>query len=239
MPTESSSSSRYDGDTTGTVEPRADMTDVTRILNAIGQGDARAADQLFPLIYAELRQLAAHKMAREGVNQTLQPTALVHEAWLRLVGTENPSWESRAHFFAAAAEAMETRRERIVATLNHLEERGDMTLKVAGVRRGYRFVRRPESPNDLIRELNRQGQVFFLHNRVKTIDKKAWEIRKLVSDSEARVGVAHGRMAKSELEKVMIDFVMYENVLFINRDCRIFSFVCILIDVILRFFLPA
>jgi RNA polymerase sigma factor (TIGR02999 family) len=82
------------------------MSDVTRILNAIEQGDARAADRLFPLVYEELRLLAAQKMSHEKPSQTLQPTALVHEVWLRLVGMEIPSWESRAHFFAAAAEAM-------------------------------------------------------------------------------------------------------------------------------------
>lgn len=82
------------------------MADVTQILNAIEQGDATAVDQLLPLVYEELRRIAAHKMAREAVGQTLQPTALVHEAWLRLVGTDSPSWKSRAHFFTAAAEAM-------------------------------------------------------------------------------------------------------------------------------------
>jgi RNA polymerase sigma factor (TIGR02999 family) len=79
---------------------------VTRILNAIGSGDARAADELLPLVYEELRKLAAHRMAREQPGQTLQPTALVHEAWLRLVGDANPRFEGRGHFFAAAAEAM-------------------------------------------------------------------------------------------------------------------------------------
>jgi RNA polymerase sigma factor (TIGR02999 family) len=82
------------------------MSDVTRILESIEQGDPKAADQLLPLVYGELRKLAAAKMAREGAGHTLQPTALVHEAWLRLVGNENPRFESRAHFFAAAAEAM-------------------------------------------------------------------------------------------------------------------------------------
>jgi RNA polymerase sigma factor (TIGR02999 family) len=72
----------------------------------IRQGDRQAADQLLPLVYGELRKLAAAKMAREAPGQTLQPTALVHEAWLRLVGSENPEFEGRAHFFAAAAEAM-------------------------------------------------------------------------------------------------------------------------------------
>ncbi len=83
------------------------MTDVTRILSAIEQGDPRAAEQLLPLVYQELRKLAAQKMAREAPGQTLQATALVHEAYLRLVGVEQPQpWDSRGHFFAAAAEAM-------------------------------------------------------------------------------------------------------------------------------------
>ncbi len=82
------------------------MSDVTRILEAAQQGDSTAADQLLPLVYEELRRLAAHKMANEAAGQTLQPTALVHEAWLRLVGNENQKWDGRAHFFAAAAEAM-------------------------------------------------------------------------------------------------------------------------------------
>jgi len=82
------------------------MSDVTRILNAIEQGDARAADELLPLIYEELRLLAAQKMLQERPGQTLQATALVHEAYIRLVGNESNDWESRGHFFAAAAEAM-------------------------------------------------------------------------------------------------------------------------------------
>jgi RNA polymerase sigma factor (TIGR02999 family) len=82
------------------------VSDVTRILEAARQGDATAADQLLPLVYDELRRLAAHKMASEAAGHTLQPTALVHEAWLRLVGNQNQKWDGRAHFFAAAAEAM-------------------------------------------------------------------------------------------------------------------------------------
>jgi len=82
------------------------VSDVTRILEAAQQGDPTAADQLLPLVYEQLRHLAAHKMANEAPGQTLQPTALVHEAWLRLVGNENQKWDGRAHFFAAAAEAM-------------------------------------------------------------------------------------------------------------------------------------
>jgi RNA polymerase sigma factor (TIGR02999 family) len=82
------------------------MSDVTRILSAIEQGDPQAAGQLLPLVYEELRRLAAAKLAQEKPGQTLQPTALVHEAYLRLVGGGERAWDSRGHFFAAAAEAM-------------------------------------------------------------------------------------------------------------------------------------
>jgi RNA polymerase sigma factor (TIGR02999 family) len=82
------------------------MTDVTRILNAIEQGDVRASDELLPLVYDELRIIAARKMSHEPPGQTLGATALVHEAFIRLVGNESASWDSRDHFFLAAAEAM-------------------------------------------------------------------------------------------------------------------------------------
>src|SRR5205085_2666028 len=83
------------------------MSDVTRILSQIEQGDPQAAEKLLPLVYDELRNLAAVKLAQEKSGQTLQATALVHEAYLRLVGDNNsPQWDNRGHFFAAAAEAM-------------------------------------------------------------------------------------------------------------------------------------
>jgi RNA polymerase sigma factor (TIGR02999 family) len=88
------------------------MSDITRILAAVEQGDTHAAEQLLPLVYDELRKLAAHKMAQEAPGQTLQATALVHEAYLRLVASGDASapreqhWNSRGHFFAAAAQAM-------------------------------------------------------------------------------------------------------------------------------------
>jgi RNA polymerase sigma factor (TIGR02999 family) len=82
------------------------VSDVTHILTAIERGDAQATDELLPLVYEELRRLAHRQMAAEPPGQTLQPTALVHEAYLRLVGQEDLHWESRAHFFAAAAQAM-------------------------------------------------------------------------------------------------------------------------------------
>lgn len=99
------------------------MSDVTQILTAIEQGDPKAADQLLPLVYQELRKLAAQKMAREQPGHTLQATALVHEAWLRLGADAQPGWQNRAHFFAAASEAM----RRILverARRKHREKRG-------------------------------------------------------------------------------------------------------------------
>jgi RNA polymerase sigma factor (TIGR02999 family) len=82
------------------------MNEVTRIINAIEQGDPHAAEKLLPLVYEELRVLAAQKMAQEPPGQTLQATTLVHEAYIRLVGSEIQNWNSRGHFYAAAAEAM-------------------------------------------------------------------------------------------------------------------------------------
>jgi RNA polymerase sigma factor (TIGR02999 family) len=82
------------------------MSNATVLLTAVERGDPKAADELLELVYQELRQLATRKMAQESPGQTLQPTALVHEAWLRLVGSENPNFQNRAHFFSAAAEAM-------------------------------------------------------------------------------------------------------------------------------------
>jgi RNA polymerase sigma factor (TIGR02999 family) len=82
------------------------MSDVTQVLQAIRRGDGRASEDLLPLVYSELRQLAAARMNQEANGQTLQATALVHEAWLRMVGAGDREWQNRAHFFGAAAEAM-------------------------------------------------------------------------------------------------------------------------------------
>jgi len=82
------------------------MSEFTRISNAIQGGNTKAIDQLLALVYDELRHVAARKMAQESGTQTLQPTALVHEAWLRLGGSDQPTWQNRTHFFCAAAEAM-------------------------------------------------------------------------------------------------------------------------------------
>src|SRR2546429_7027643 len=96
-----------------------DMSDATLLLTAVEQGDPKAADQLLNLLYDELRRLATSKMARETPGQTLQPTELVHEAWLRLVGAKNPKFENRAHFFSAAAEAMRRDRKSIRLNSSH------------------------------------------------------------------------------------------------------------------------
>src|SRR5262245_53736109 len=103
------------------------MTDVTQIITAIEHGDRQAAEQLLPLVYDELRRLAALRLARESPGQTLQATALVHEAYLRLVGDQDPGWNGRGHFFAAAAEAM----RRIL--INRARDRG--RLRRGGDRR--------------------------------------------------------------------------------------------------------
>jgi RNA polymerase sigma factor (TIGR02999 family) len=104
------------------------MSDVTHILSAIQQGDPHAAGQLLPLVYDELRKLAAHKLAREAPGQTLQATALVHEAYVRLVdGEQIQDWDGRGHFFAAAAEAM---RRILVERARHKK-----SLKAGGGRR--------------------------------------------------------------------------------------------------------
>src|SRR5215471_14273932 len=110
------------------------MSDATRILSAIEQGDPSAADQLLPLVYDELRRLAAERLAHEKPGQTLQPTALVHEAYLRLVDVDQAQhWNSRGHFFAAAAEAM----RRIL--INRARDKG--RLKRGGGRRRVDFRR--------------------------------------------------------------------------------------------------
>jgi RNA polymerase sigma factor (TIGR02999 family) len=82
------------------------MSEITQVLEALRRGEEKAAEELIPLVYSELKRLAGARMSRELAGQTLQPTALVHEAWIRLVGDGHQSWQNRAHFFGAAAEAM-------------------------------------------------------------------------------------------------------------------------------------
>jgi RNA polymerase sigma factor (TIGR02999 family) len=123
------------------------MNDVTQILSAIEQGDRHAAEQLLPLVYNELRRLAAQKLAHESPGQTLEATSLVHEAYIRLVDVQKPqNWEGRRHFFAAAAEAM---RRILVERARHKR-----TLKRGGGRARQRvdeaIIAAPETPDDLL-----------------------------------------------------------------------------------------
>jgi RNA polymerase sigma factor (TIGR02999 family) len=123
------------------------MTELTRILDQIHQGDPSAAEQLLPLVYAELRQLAVQRLAQEKPGQTLQATALVHEAYLRLVGADpQQSWHSRGHFFSAAAEAM-----RRILVENARRKRG---LKYGGDRQRQPLdpncIAAPEAADDLL-----------------------------------------------------------------------------------------
>lgn len=124
------------------------MAELTVILQQIERGDKSAAERILPLVYDELRRLAAAKMAREAPGLTLQPTALVHEAWLRLGGEAQLDWKNRAHFFAAAAEAM----RRILidgARRRRAERRGGGVTKVSANATGF-DVAAPESDEDLL-----------------------------------------------------------------------------------------
>ena len=124
------------------------MTDVTRMLNAIERGDARATDELLPLVYEELRLLAAQKLSHEKPGHTLQATALVHEAYLRLVGDGEQNWTSRVHFFHAAAEAM---RRILIDNARHrkCEKRGGSRQRV-DLEEAAAESREACSPDDLI-----------------------------------------------------------------------------------------
>jgi RNA polymerase sigma factor (TIGR02999 family) len=163
------------------------MNEVTRILSAIEQGDSHAAEQLLPLVYDELRKLAAEKLAHEKPGQTLQATALVHEAYVRLVDTEKAqSWDSRGHFFAAAAESM----RRIL--IEHARRK-------ARLRHGGEF-RRVELPDAEVSASTKDEQVLLLDEaltRLAAIRPQAADLVKLrffsgltVEEAAAMLGVA-------------------------------------------------
>jgi hypothetical protein len=116
------------------------MSDVTQMLQAVGRGQARATEDLLPLVYDELRRLAAARMAQEAAGQTLQATALVHEAWLRLVGDGERTWDNRAHFFGAAAEVRLGFRKDLIARGERVNHRGSMrTLEFLVIRICFGF----------------------------------------------------------------------------------------------------
>ena len=160
------------------------MTDATRILNRIGQGDPTAAAELLPLVYDELRKLAAARMAQEQPGQTLQPTALVHEAWLRLTTGQSEQWNGRSHFFGAAAEAM----RRILidnARRKQAEKRGSGAIRVEL----DRFTIATEATDETVLAVNEALEVLALD------DPAAAEVVKLrffVGLSNEEVGRALG-----------------------------------------------
>ena len=146
--------------------------DITFILQRIEAGDAQAADQILPLVYGELRKLAAAKMARESPGQTLQPTALVHEAWLRLGGEAQPNWKNRAHFFSAAAEAM----RRILiesARRRHAVRHGGGLEKVSADATGF-DVAAPEMGDAELLRLNEALDTLAAHDPRKAELVKQW-----------------------------------------------------------------
>src|SRR5262245_46845591 len=147
------------------------MHDVTQILKAIDQGDPRASEQLLPLVYDELRKLAAARLAQEKPGQTLQATALVHEAYLRLVGPgrQIASWDSRGHFFAAAAEAM--RRILVEAARRKSSQRGGGKLRRNELLDDDLLV----SPVDYDEILDLDGAL----DRLSAVDARAAELVKL------------------------------------------------------------
>src|SRR5215472_16109740 len=145
------------------------MSEVTHILERVEQGDGKAAEELLPLVYEELRKLAAHKMASEPSGQTLQATSLVHEAWLRVIGQNQQRWESRAHFFIAASEAMrriliERARRRKAAKHGGGLERVDLeAVELPIEAEPDRLLRIHEALNDLAAEEPMRAEVVKLH----------------------------------------------------------------------------
>jgi RNA polymerase sigma factor (TIGR02999 family) len=144
------------------------VSEVTQMLNAIDAGDPTAADRLLPLVYDELRKLAAQKMNNEAPGQTLQPTALVHEAWLRLVGSGQEHWNSRGHFFGAAAEAMRrilvesARRKGRLRHGGQLQRVQDDQIEIPAAMPEDRLVQVSEALDELEREAPETAQVVKL-----------------------------------------------------------------------------
>ena len=174
------------------------MSDVTRILTALEAGDAKASDELLPLVYNELRRMAAHKMSTEPAGHTLQPTALVHEAWLKLVDSPAQSWQNRAHFFAAAAEAM--RRLLIArARRKHSQRRGagaahlDVDqLEIASPVPGERLLALDEALNRFAAAEPRQAELVKLRYFVGLKIEEAAEVLG-ISEATAKRWWAYAR----------------------------------------------
>jgi RNA polymerase sigma factor (TIGR02999 family) len=162
-----------------------DPGEITLLLQRAEQGDVRAADQMLPLVYDELRKLAAAKMARENAGQTLQPTALVHEVWLRLGGDAQPQWRNRAHFFAAAAEGM----RRILienARRKHAVRHGGELEKVSADATGFDLAA-PALQNTELLLLNEALDNLATHDARKAELVKQWYFIGLTVEEAAQV----------------------------------------------------
>jgi len=157
------------------------VSSVTRILEAIQAGQTRAAEELLPVVYDELRRIARAKMAREQPGQTLQPTALVHEAWLRLGGDTQAAWQNRAHFFAAAAEAMrrilieKARRRQRVRHGGGLERTDLDEIEIAGPEADERLLEIHEALDRLAQEDPARAEVVKLRYFVGLSDREVAE----------------------------------------------------------------
>lgn len=176
--------------------PEPTTGEITLLLQRLDAGDPQAADRILPLVYDELRKLAAAKMARETAGQTLQPTALVHEAWLRLGGDAQPQWKNRAHFFAAAAEAMRrilidnARRRR---ALRH----GGAEEKISASATGF-DVAAPDGDEELLR-LHEALDALAAHDPRKAELVKQWHFVGLTLDEIAEVMGISQRTADRDL----------------------------------------
>jgi len=181
------------------------VSEVTRILERVQQGEAQAAEELLPLVYDELRKLAAHKMAHEPPGQTLQPTALVHEAWLRLAGSENQRWANRGHFFAVAAEAMrriliERARRRQRVRHGGGQERVDVAeVEIAAPENDERLLEVHEALDQLAREDREKADVVKLRFFVGLTDREVAEVLGLSERTVER----HWAYAKAWLFRTM------------------------------------
>lgn len=171
-------------------------SEITHILQRIDQGDPQAADQLLPLVYGELRRLAAAKLARETAGQTLQPTALVHEVWLRLGGDAQPGWANRAHFFAAAAESM----RRILienARKKRTLRRGGEFAKISADSTGFDLAAPGEGNEDLLL-VNEALDAFAAHDvRRAELVKLKYFVGMTLEEAADALGISH-RTAKRD-----------------------------------------
>ena len=170
--------------------------EITVILDRIEGGDKQAADQLLPLVYDELRRLAAARMAREPAGQTLQPTALVHEAWLRLGGDAQPDWKNRAHFFAAAAEAM----RRILidnARRKHAQRHGGGLEKLSTDRTGFDLPAPANTDAELLRLNDAIDRLAVLDPRKAELVKQWYFVGLTLQEAAAVLGMSE-RTAKRE-----------------------------------------